>query len=64
MSMKVVINEQTPEVYETTAGVHQNSIFGPILFLIYINVLPKSLILINIYAVYGCTYKNLDNKNS
>lgn len=59
--MKVVVNGQSIETLEIKEGLPQDSLFGPTLFLLCINDLPKSIhrSFVNIYdydtMVYGCT---------
>lgn len=66
--MKVVLNHQSSEAHEINAGIHQDALLEPTLFLLYINDLPKNIFrsLINVYSddnmMYGCTSKYLDDQ--
>lgn len=58
--MNVVANGQSSEAHAFNPNVPHNPFLVPILFLFYINDLPKYRSLANIYAVYSCNHKNLD----
>ena len=61
-SLQVVVIGQTSDAHKINAGVHQGSLLGPTLFLIFINDLPLDIVSsLNMYAddttVYGQTSK-------
>ena len=57
----MVLNEKSSQEYTVNAGVPQSSIFGPTLFLLYINDLPDDVICdIAIYADDTTLYSKCD----
>ena len=59
--LQVVLHRKSSQEYLVNAGVPQNSIFGPTLFLIYINDLPDYVICdIAIYADDATLYSKCD----
>lgn len=66
-SLKIVVNDHLSEGYKINAGVFQGPLLGAILFLVYINDLPKSESSVNIYSddttVYSFRSPNLGDQN-
>ena len=59
--LRVVLNGKSSQVYPVKAGVPQGSIFGPTLFLLYINDLPDDVICnVAIYADDTTLYSNCE----
>ena len=59
--LRVVLDGKSSQEYPANAGVLQRSIFGPTLFLLYINDLPDDVICnIAIYADNTTLYSNCD----
>ena len=59
--LRVVLNGKSSQVYPVKAGVRQGSIFGPTLFLLYINDLPDDVICnVAIYADDTILYSNCE----
>ena len=59
--LRVVLNGKSSQVYPVKAGVSQGSIFGPTLFLLYINDLPDDVICnVAIYADDTTLYSNCE----
>ena len=57
----MVLNEKSSQEYTVNAGVPQSYIFGPTLFLLYINDLPDNVICnIAIYADDTTLYSKFD----
>ena len=57
----VVLEAKSSQECLVNAGVHQGSIFGPTLFVLYINDLPDEVICdIAIYADYTTLYSKCD----
>ena len=59
--LRVVLNVKSSQEYPVNAGVHQGSILGPTLFLLYINELPNHVICnIAIYTDDATLYSKCD----
>ena len=57
----MVLDGKSSQEYPVNAGVPQGSVLGPILFLLYINVLPDDVICVmGIYADDATLYSKCD----
>ena len=59
---RVQVNEQFSELSDVSSGIPQGSVFGPVLFVIYINDLPDSVIsYIDLYADETKMYREIQS---